>query len=618
MSVWIEVLAAAGGAARAGASACTHACAPGRAGAAARARVARAVRGHARLVALLMLAPLLVEAALPQRVVAQLRQGVTGIVRDQSTGFGIQGAFVALIDADGRRVGGVLTLADGRYLLQVATPGTYRLQAERIGFESAPSEQVRIEPGGVVRLDLTASTQAVELEGIEVDGARRCDLGREGEATMALWDEATKALAVARWTEVSERFTYELRSWERTLGPRGRRLLDERERRSTHVGRHAYRALEPETLEREGYVSGDLADGFRYYAPDAETLLSDEFLRTHCFRSVRDGDRLGLEFAPVEGREVPDVEGTLWMAPGTTRLDRLEYQYVNLPDVDEAGVQAMSGGEVRFEELAGGEWIVRWWEIRMPVLVRRMNLGRPPRPVLQVAEVRTQGGEVEEVRLATSSVRLGEPSRSGLGRIVGTVADSTQGTPLAGAVVYLSGTSRRAESDSVGRFALSDLRPGVYTVALQHPRLAQLGIRPPTALIEVAEGTVARADLAIPSLRSLVAEACSAVGAAAEQPGLAAVGGVVRTGGVSVDELQVRVRWQYIEQRGGRPAAVGEVAELMPDALGRWGVCIVPTGHRVSVQVVRGADASDEVDLGTLERDETRWVTLPAPPERRR
>lgn len=549
-----------------------------------------------------------------QGVAGQVRQGVTGIVRDESTGFGIQGAFVALIDTEGRRIGGVLTLADGRYLLRVPVPGTYRLQAERIGFQSTPSEEVLVRPGEVRQLDLTASTQAVQLEGIEVDGARRCDLGRDGEATMALWDEATKALAVARWTETSERFTYELRSWERALGPRGRRLISESERRSTHVGRHAYRAIEPETLEREGYVSGDLAEGFRYYAPDAETLLSDQFLRTHCFRSVRDGDRLGLAFEPVEGREVPEVEGTLWMAPGTTRLERLEYRYVNLPDLDEAGVQGMSGGDVRFEELAGGEWIVRWWEIRMPVLVRRMNLDRPPRPVLQVAEVRAQGGEVEDVRLATSSVRLGRPSQAGLGVIAGAAVDSTRGIPLEGAVVYLSGTNRRTEADSVGRFALADLRPGVYTVALQHARLAQLGIRPPTALIEVREGASTRVDLAIPSLRTLVAEACAAVGAEPETPGMAAVGGVVRTGGAPLDELLVRVQWQYIEQRGGRPAAVGEVAELSPDELGRWGVCIVPTGHRVTVQVLRGRNASDEVDLGTLERDETRWVTLPAPP----
>ena len=554
----------------------------------------------------------------PLAAEAQVRQGVTGIVRQEGTGLGIQGAFVALLDRDGRRVGGVLTLQDGRYLLRVARPGTYRLQPERIGFRADPSAEVTVRPGQLVRVDLTASADAIELAGIAVDGDRRCDLGEEGRATMELWEQASRALAVARWTEASERFAYELRSWERSLGPRGRQVISEREQRTSHVGRHAYRAIDPAELESEGYARGDLASGFQYFAPDAETLLSDGFLRTHCFRSVREGERLGLEFEPIDGRRVPEVEGTLWMAPASTRLERLEYRYVNIPDLAEAGLEGRSGGEVVFEELEGGEWIVRWWEIRMPVLVRRMNLDRPPRPVLQVAEIRTQGGEVEDVRLAASGVRrLGNDRAADRGSILGEVVDSTTQAALAEATVYLSGTDRRATSGGDGSFVIDGIRPGIYTVALQHPRLAQLGVTPPTVLVEVAAGVATVAELSIPSLETLVAEACAAVGSEAGEPGTGAVGGVVRTGGVPVEELAVEVTWQRIEVSGARPAAVGAVAEVQPDRLGRWGVCSVPTGHRIQVRVVRrssaGVEVSDALELGTLERSETRWVTAPAP-----
>lgn len=329
---------------------------------------------------------------------AQLRQGITGYVLEEGTRRPVQGAFVALLDLSGRRVGGTLSHDDGRFVLGAPRPGRYRLQAERIGFRSVPSDEVTVPRGQLVHLDLEATAQAVELTGIEVGGDRRCDLGdTRGRATMALWEEARKALQVARWTQDEERFTYVLRSWDRSYEPRGHRVLDERIRRSTHVGRQAFRALAPEALEDGGYVVGSPAEGYDFYAPDAEILLSDSFLRTHCFQAVRSDGRLGLRFEPVPDRELPDVRGTLWMARGSTRLERLEFRYVNVPELDGSGVADQVGGEVRFEELSGGQWIVRWWEIRMPVLTRSPAVdGRAGS--LQVAEMRAQGGEVEDVR----------------------------------------------------------------------------------------------------------------------------------------------------------------------------------------------------------------------------
>jgi len=557
---------------------------------------------------------LAVLAGLPISLAAQQGQLLTGYLREEGTGQPVQGAFVAVLDAEERRVAGALTLPDGRFLIRVPVPGVYRLRPERIGFSSVLSDPVRIDPGQTVRLDLVAPAQAIELGGIEVDGTVRCDLGEAGQATMQLWEEARKALSVARWTEQAERFEYELESWERTLDPRGRQIMAERKRRSTHIGRHAYRAIDPEQLEADGYVAGDLAKGFQYFAPDAEVLLSDSFLRTHCFTAVRDDERFGLRFEPAPGRRVPDVSGTLWMAERSTRLERLNYRYVNLPDLAEAGIEDRSGGEVRFEALPSGEWIVRWWEIRMPVLVRGMGIGAQPRPRLQVAEVRTQGGEVVEVREMQGRTGLTR-GRAGPapGFLRGFVADSTAGAVLEGATVFLSGTSRSTTSSDDGTFVLDELREGSYTLALQHPRLAQLGVPSPTQVVEIRQGRETLTALAIPSISTLVEQACIDAQGDPLEPGTAAVGGVVRTGGLPIDELTVRVDWQRIDQQAGRARVVNGGADIRPDELGRWGVCRIPTGHRVVVQVIYGQLESVPVELGLLDRDETRWVTLEAP-----
>lgn len=345
---------------------------------------------------------------------SQERQGVTGYVFEEGSQRPVQGAFVILLDDEGRRVGGTLSHDDGRFVVAAPAPGRYRLRPERIGFRSVPSEEVLVPPGEMVRLDLVAPAQAVLIRGIEVGGEKRCDLSDvAGRATMALWDEARKALQVARWTESTERFAYELRNWDRTYDAGGRRIVGERVERSTHVGRHAFRAMDPSTLVEEGYVVGSASEGYDYYAPDAEILLSDSFLGTHCFQAVRRGGRLGLRFSPIPDRAAPDVEGTLWMAPNSTRLERLEYSYVNAPDLERAGADGRFGGEVRFEELPGGEWIVRWWEIRMPVLVRRVESAAGGSETLEITQVKAQGGEVEAVRDARAGGVYPDAPRSG-------------------------------------------------------------------------------------------------------------------------------------------------------------------------------------------------------------
>ena len=100
----------------------------------------------------------------------------------------------------------------------------------------------------------------------------------------------------------------------------------------------------------------------RYFSPDAQVLLSDVFLDSHCFRLTAHSDYetlVGLAFEPVRRSDFKDVEGTLWLDRETAALQFLEYGYTWAQYPEALGV---ARGHVEFEGLPNGSWIVRkWW-----------------------------------------------------------------------------------------------------------------------------------------------------------------------------------------------------------------------------------------------------------------
>ena len=98
---------------------------------------------------------------------------------------------------------------------------------------------------------------------------------------------------------------------------------------------------------------------------DAEVLLSTAFRRDHCYAlAARDRDRrglVGLAFAPLPERTGGEVAGALWLDEKTFELRLVEFRYVGGGDLGEA-----AGGELHFERLTNGAWVVRRWFVRMP------------------------------------------------------------------------------------------------------------------------------------------------------------------------------------------------------------------------------------------------------------
>jgi TonB-dependent SusC/RagA subfamily outer membrane receptor len=97
---------------------------------------------------------------------AAAQQGtVAGRVQDSSTGLALPAAQVYLSALDI----GVLTQANGRYVLLNVPPGNHTITAERIGYQTV-SQQVTVSAGGTAVADFNLAEQALQLNELIITG----------------------------------------------------------------------------------------------------------------------------------------------------------------------------------------------------------------------------------------------------------------------------------------------------------------------------------------------------------------------------------------------------------------------------------------------------------------
>lgn len=301
----------------------------------------------------------------------------------------IVGAFVLLLDESGVERDRTLTTARGTFRLDADRGGTYRLRLERIGFEDTDTEPFLLPANETIDRRLTVASVPIRLTALrvetEADGTElRCGVPggvptgapgvRMGDLAR-VWNEVEKALEATRWTIDNSRYRFDVLLAREAREPDGTPIAEPEYRRRRIHGRHPFRAPEPGFVTSAGWVweyeDGELA----YFGPDAETLLAEPFLSTHCFRPVRSDsadDRIvGIGFEPLPGRDVADITGVLWLERASARLLSLEFRYVNLPIAVKSD---RIGGTIEFDVLPDGGWIVRSWEIRTPLTeVERRN-----------------------------------------------------------------------------------------------------------------------------------------------------------------------------------------------------------------------------------------------------
>jgi hypothetical protein len=336
---------------------------------------------------------------------AAAAQTVRGTLLHDVTDAPAAGALITLLDAAGQSQARTLTDADGRFELTARRAGDYVLRVERIGFALTERPVYGLAAGEARDLTVRAATSPIHLEGLVAVGKRRRQCAQRPEAgseAAALWEEARKALSAAAVTEQQRGLLYEHARYETELHPRTLDIAGEHHR---HTGRarRPFHSLPLEQLLADGFVQ-QTDSGTVYYSPDAEVLLSDEFLDSHCFRVVEPGDDMsgvliGLSFEPAQ-RRAPGIRGTLWLNRHTAELRFVEFEYPSpAPGIPSTNL----GGRVEFMSLPSGEWIVRRWWIRTPRLALQQVRTATGQPIERHAltGIVEHGGEVLAVLTRT-------------------------------------------------------------------------------------------------------------------------------------------------------------------------------------------------------------------------
>lgn len=542
-------------------------------------------------------------------------QVVRGRLVDALDGSSLGTAMIVLVNPQDIEEARVLSRSSsGLFELEAPRPGEYRLRAERIGYATSYSESFDLAAGDTLVIEIRAEVEAISLRGIEAVADRQCRVRPgEGLAVTRVWEEARKALEAAAWTQELGLYRYDVLRIKRRLDRRGRTVQSEDRVYSELLAAAPYVSLPADSLRAGGFARYSPEESV-FWAPDAEVLLSDAFLDTHCLliRGGRNNEAgvVGLDFEPVPNRTMPEIAGTMWLDQATSRLRRLEFEYLNL-NAPESLMDAEPGGMVEFHALPDGTWIVTSWSLRL-FRARVDPEASGNRSNVELDGITLEHGELLRAEGNEGIVFRGDPGR----RIAGAVFDST-GVGLSGARVFVSGEGTEVLTDSQGRFEFTHLGTGTYTVEWEHPYLMQLAYQPESAEVRMGEDTdeLELIEFEAPSLDQVINDICEGV----SQPGAPMLSGtdwvvrsVILTGRLtgqtpkSAEDMSVRVYSAAFDAGGlfepfdltqleGRNWRI--IADAPVSADGFYGACWLPAGAPL---IVAAVEDDDELDANNV------------------
>lgn len=544
-------------------------------------------------------------SVVPTDAVAQSGRGgppiITGSLSDTLSSAPVEGAMVVLLDLEGRIVERTMTGADGAFALAAPRAGRFVLRADRIGHESTLSAELNLARGDTAHLPMVADVRAIRLAGIDVEADPRCVLRpEEGRSVARLWGEARKALESARWTANHGLYQYEFVEFDRVWDGNRRSISNQRLRRRVENSQALFGSVPVDVLMSEGFVVEE-GDAWVYRGPDADVLLSDPFLDTHCFRIGRregESELIALEFEPVARPEHSEIEGVLWVDRQNAELHSIDYRYVNL-ERDWGGRRF--GGTIEFDRLPTGPSIIRRWTIWMPSLQHVFGQRRA-----RFSGIREQGAEVMAIRSPTEAI-LEYPA----GRLSGRVLRGPDQRPVADVIVSLDGVDAWSETDSTGAYDIDGLIAGPYTLRVHDEALSHVGRELPPSLIRIEADARSNAstvvqDLYLEDPQQVLFEYC---GRFRDFAVTAVLLGRVRSDDQAslIEDARVNVAW--IEP-GGR----ARDRDARSDDRGFYVVCGIPRQARVTVSVEKDRQRSPSIGIDVPARATEVIVDLSVPP----
>jgi hypothetical protein len=406
----------------------------------------------------------------------------------------------------------------GAYEFVLSTPGQYRLRILRVGQRPQLSDLIVVAQG-VTLHDVVLIDSPIQLDTVRALDVADCRVPRgEGTTLAQLWEQARTALLTATLPEGRGGLRIHALVLSGAERPDGTmRSIDSLSVREVLVSR-IFTTRPPDTLARYGYIRRDTTGRVVYEVPTAETLLSDSFIETHCFKLDTSSDTLfGLSFVPRAQREsVSDVQGTLWLKRGTGEPRSVEFTYTNISEfspmlcghisVAREGCRSNdltgAGGAAEFRRLATGEWLTTAWFVKtLPESLTWRPLKDRQHQVNRVWETCYRGHDCQQVLAApvlleTVTGRVIDVERKGdrlyvdsvaarrLAKLIrlaagprpaglrGIVTEET-GQPVSGAVVQTLSPVRVAVTQTDGSFEMPFLPP--KTIQLRVRCLAYRG-----------------------------------------------------------------------------------------------------------------------------------------------
>ncbi|HEY1952262.1 MAG TPA: carboxypeptidase regulatory-like domain-containing protein [Gemmatimonadaceae bacterium] len=489
-------------------------------------------------------------------------------VVEAATGKPIVGANVALFDSSGTLpLGGSFSDQSGRVDLRAPFRGQYRVHADKVGFDTWSSVQLMLGDRPVIVRAGLAPTR--EPTPVVVRSEAAC-VQMTGPGTPAgdMWGEMKKALTASAMTEAQGLVPLDVDLYERVLD-RNLAIVSERNDERTRISRRPATGISWDQMDSTRRGEASSSDVYR--APDAATLVSDQFVKSHCYSAIRGyGQEMGLnglEFRPARVGGQPDLTGVLWLDPKSNELKSINFDYVNLPIPLRI---ARTTGRLEFEQLPDGRWIVPRWYIRMPRVARVTDAGAPgaardsllgyqevggaarptggPRP--PATDDRSTGAAPTVVPVNAPAGTAG-PAPANQSVISGVVFDSTTGKALSGVSVSTGGGRFRTTTNSGGRYELAVEAPLNDTIVFEHPRLRLLHVDDRVQVISLPVGARGQASVIVPSYGSLRKSICGQNETGTEAQGF--VTGYVRNAaGKPVARAHVWATWQigWVEHNG--------------------------------------------------------------------
>jgi hypothetical protein len=222
-----------------------------------------------------------------QRATAQV---VEGRVVARSSGQPLAGVVVALADSAGGDTARALTDAEGRFVVRAPGAGTYRVMARLVGWRPWSSPPIALAAGQTLQYRIENPLYPITLPEVRVEAVQRCRADSEsGHRIARLWEETRLALAVLSWTEQEQELRVRWSRYDRRLHPRSLEVLEEElvAAEGLYAG-SPFVSRPGNDLAEQGYVRRDSVGAWEFLAPDADALLSDAFVRDHCFHLLAD------------------------------------------------------------------------------------------------------------------------------------------------------------------------------------------------------------------------------------------------------------------------------------------------------------------------------------------